>query len=272
MFVTDQFVVLHLPKTGSTFIRETLKQLYLNNSNIFNEFLYKFRVKKRPYKELLFQKVEMNELYAPMVRNRFTPHGIYYQIPKEHKNKAVVSVVRNPFERLVSFYEFKSWSSFHPKPVLDEIYKKWPKFPELSFSEFFDFYFQFGATSFCYEQKCKSDIGPQTKQFFWFFMRDPFQEIPKVNDKYILEKRYKKALANIHFLKTENLNNDLYQLLLDHGVSEKKVKFVLQVHKINQTKKTNSIRDYFTNDQIEQVLHKERVLFDLFPEFKFDFE
>jgi len=268
MFVTDQFVVLHLPKTGSTFIRETLKGLYRNESNPFYELLYKLRLKKRHYKELFFEKVEINELYAPMYRNRFSPHGIYYQIPAKHKAKQIVSVVRNPFERLVSAYKFGSWATKHPPSVMEDIKSHWPHFPSLSFQEFLDFSEQFGDNHLIWNNKIVDDLGSQTKQFFWFFMKAPFDVIPNIDNKFIEQRKYRETLAGIHFLRTDQINFDLYQLLKEQGIPEKKIQFVLKASKVNQTKKVSSIKEYFTDGQIERILHKERVLFDLFPEFR----
>jgi len=81
MIITDDFVMLNFPKTGSSFAREALKRLYANRNII----------------ELMLPKITEKRY-----RDRVDQHGTFRQIPLAHKNKPVLSITRNPLSRFQS--------------------------------------------------------------------------------------------------------------------------------------------------------------------------
>ena len=134
MIITDDFVVLNLPKTGSTFVRTVLRKVHqarLEQRSLGVRVVQGLGIRRRPFFE---------ELMVPniMVRNangREHQHGTWVQIPEAHRHKPVVSVMRNPYERLISSYEFRWWVKVPPMPE-DELRVHLPTFPELTLEEF----------------------------------------------------------------------------------------------------------------------------------------
>ena len=96
MIITDQFVMLNFPKTGSTFVRNVLKQIHEELTfSSSDRLLMGLGLKKKPYYE---------NLWLPRIRNTYREqvqdeHGIYSQIPERHRGKTIVSVKRDLFER-----------------------------------------------------------------------------------------------------------------------------------------------------------------------------
>lgn len=184
MIISNDFVLLNLPKTGSTYVRKVLKKIY----------------NKR-------------------VRKKLNPHGIYDQIPLKHKNKKIVSVVRNPYERLLSGFEFGFWQE-NPAIEQIEIDKHFPNFPDLDINEYIDYLILVSELSYV-EKPENLKIGPMSLQFIYFFFKNPTEVISNLNEDYIKsESEFLKEIAPIEFLKQETLNQDLHDFLLDNKFSK----------------------------------------------------
>lgn len=82
MLVTDSFVMLNYPKTGSSFARKVIKDLYARQPKSW------------------FRRRWCKELILPNIRTcgADDQHGCYSQIPPQYRNREVMSIVRNPFE------------------------------------------------------------------------------------------------------------------------------------------------------------------------------
>jgi hypothetical protein len=130
MIITEIFVMLNLPKTGSTFARTVIKELY--KPSILKKILVKLRLVPRDLIELKLPNIKMP--------NRiFDQHGTYSQIPKKYLNRPVFSVVRNPYTRFLSAYQFKSWANPNQLTVDRSILERdFPTFPDLDMDTYVD--------------------------------------------------------------------------------------------------------------------------------------
>ena len=112
------------------------------------------------------------------------------------------------------------------------------------------------------------NIGNQSMAFLFFYLRDPFYVLPHINYKYIDKSYYVSDLAPINFLKTETLNKELYYFLLDiAGFDKNDLDFILKEEKRNVTAQSKRIDYYFSTELKEFVREKEKILFELFPEY-----
>jgi hypothetical protein len=258
MIVTDKFVFLHYPKTGGSFVAHVLKKIH----------------RRIRYRKLFINVPTCRELLLPNVKRihgayRYNQHGTYEQIPEEYKALPIISCIRNPFDRYVSTYEFRNWSKKYLAPV-HKIIERYPDFPNLNFEQYLSFINIFDIESRVHHDLLKVDIGMITYSFIQFFFRDPQQIIPNLNDEYLASDAYVRDMPEITFLRTENLNRELYDLLLKFGYREDDISFIIKEEKINVTQrreKEKSWKDYYNKDMIEIVRYKERFLFKLFPEY-----
>lgn len=137
MLITKDFIVINNPKTGSSFVRKVLKKIYTQREQKYSWLKKKSIAWQFIPEELIELKIR------PIVSTKLPPnqHGAVSQIPEKYaKNKAIVSVVRNLYTKILSQYEFKWWQTnyhlFANKELIDNTF---PNFPNLSLEEYVDF-------------------------------------------------------------------------------------------------------------------------------------
>ena len=123
MILTDDFVYIHEPKTGGTFVTKMLSRLYEPVKQTGGVERLLRRVLRCGKKQL----IETNK------------HGTCSDIPESHRGKPILATIRNPYDRYVSQYEFAWWKrcpgSFGDVAELEERYSR---FPILTFEDFID--------------------------------------------------------------------------------------------------------------------------------------
>ena len=265
MIITHDFVMLNFPKTGSSFVRSILKQIH-GYDTPRARLLRGLRLDRDP---------AMAEVLVPVIdkassRGLRSQHGTYRQIPQEHRNKTIVSVTRNPFDRYVSDYLFGWWQRHPPAPP-EQLAAQFPNFPDLSFAEYHQMNDLFGRRDRLGKISPKIDLGLFTIQFIQFYFRNPAHVLSTIDDEYIDQGRYGSDMPPVVFLHQENLREELYQFLLKAGYSAEKIGFILEAGRVNVTPRAsgpNKTDGFFTPDLARRVLDKDRLLFELFPEYK----
>lgn len=257
MIIADKFVFLHYPKTGGLFIADVLKKLHIRIK------FKKFFINAPLCKELMLPNVK--RIHGANVYNR---HGTYDQIPEEYKDRPIISCIRNPFDYYVSIYEFRNWEEWH-LIKMPQIKEHFPSFPDLSFKEYLYFYNDFDIKSRIHSDLLNIDIGAMTYSFIQFFFKDPRKIITNLDENYLNSFEYKKDMPEITFLRSENLNAGLYNVLLKLGYNKKDVSFILNAQKVNVTVKRDEKHweEYYNHNLYDYIKFKERFIFKLFPEY-----
>lgn len=267
MIVTDKFVVLNFPKTGSSFVRKVVKDIFLKkrNKNIFTKVFHKIGLKSIGYEEV--------KTDHPIIENFRDHHGCYDQIPYEHKSKHIISVVRNPYRRLESIFKYRNWIN-SPKISQDELTKHFPTFPKLTFTQYLDLQnLQNKKEKDKFNIPENVKIGKQSIQFIRFYFKDHKKILTQLNEDYIISGSYKKDMCEIIFLRNENLNNDLYNFLSKNNFEHEEIRFILNHKKVNVTRGDFSEKIDFEKlisfiDENEWILLK--ILSDLGYNYKFN--
>jgi hypothetical protein len=255
MNITDKFVMLNYPKTGSSFTREILNRLHHTGDSLPGNIL----------KALGFMnKASMIELMVSKGRGvESSQHGNYRQIPEEHRHKKIVSIVRDPLQRYISEYLYGWWRR-HPEGFRSEIEEKFPNFPELTFQEYYE------MVSLSARAESGLDIGYETIRFIDFYFMDPKEVLVKLDDECSDNKKYADDLPDIVFLHQENLNNELLDFLSSLGYPQKDIAFIKKAQRINVTHREYNqfaAHDFFSQEMTVDVQRKDRLLFALFPEY-----
>jgi len=256
--------MLNFPKTGSTFAREAIKKVYGTKSLRLNNALYATK---------LFSP-KIIELFLPMLNEgsfsgMANQHGKYLQIPKKHFDKPVLSIVRNPFSRLVSAYYFGWWAKNLPTDI-KTILRSFPNFPNLSFEEYFHFYLKFYRQQHLQGIKPKIEMGTNTLYFIRFFAKNPTKIISEIDEDYLQRKAYQNTFSHIHFIHQENLRSELKDFLHSQGFNERDLKKIDEMPDLNTSTyahKKDRIMDLYSDDLIRKMLHYEKLLFSLFPDY-----
>jgi hypothetical protein len=233
MIITDSFVMLNYPKTGSTFARKVIKDLY---ASVPRRWFH------RPY---------CLDLILPNIRHEGEPdqHGCYCQIPKRYQKREVVSIIRNPYDRFLSGYEFRYWAYFPPRPI-EVIQQSFPTFPNLTLDEYVDFF----------EQEYGSAVGPQTFQFMQLFSR----QLPPKPKSIPSLKSVLDGVGDVTFLRQEYLASDLMAFLQRKGFSPEQTAFIATHERLNVTTGGTDDRSrLWTLKALEFVSRAESLLFDI---------
>jgi len=268
MIITNDFVLINFPKTGSTFARQIITDLYLKKlkRNRIQKLANMLGVRKNYFlRELFLPKTE----YLTEKGDQEDQHGRYVQMPEEFRQKPVLSVVRDPVVRNISFYEFGWWKRYYAAP-LEEIKKLFPTFPDIDFQTYLKFQ-KYNSRYRDTGTDINDDIGEQTVQFIQYFFKRPREVFAKLNDEYIYSGVYRQDLPDMTLLTTETLNSDLYKYLLGCGFSRKEVGIVTTKGPVRpeQTKrKTEKERSaYLTDDLIRTIRHSERYLYRIYSDY-----
>lgn len=263
MLITDDFVLLNLPKTGSSFartvIKEILEQRQSKRSRALQRIMKSLGVRCfQTYRELILPNIKSKEfeIYSDQ-------HGTFSQIPGNYLNRPIVSVVRNPYSRFISMYEYRAWARRppFPKPILIEHF---PQFPNLTFDDFVRLneldliYGRMGG------RKPNANIGNQTVQFIQMFFKKPCDVLHNLTDAYLDSEEIFNDVADIHFLRQECLNDDLAEFLGKMSFSQDEVQYVRKRERVNVTKAQRLDRNsLWTPASIEYIRDKERMIFRL---------
>lgn len=263
MLIADDFVFVHLPKTGGLFVDRVLKDM-LCSSRVMQgvhalRHRYGVAIPGFPY------------------RYRFgSRHGSCDAIPEQYRHLPIVACRRNPFDWYVSDYCYAVWRQ--PDNIgkfwsdEDDPRERYPDWPELGFAGYVD------ATTHCamrvVHARRRSEIagtlGVVTLEFLRMFCRDRDYVFAADSDEQMFE-RIEQTLYPVHFLEMRRLNQELYAYLLERGYPEEKARQVLERGRINASsrpdKKKKDWRDYYTPETWEVVRHRERMLLRLFPEY-----
>lgn len=231
MIITKNFVLLNYPKTGSSFVRKVLKELYKRK---LQSSLY-YRAKRR----MGFLKPFYRELKSDhiLIKGYQDQHGGCFQIPEDDKSKAIVSVIRNPYDRFDSQYRYEWWKK-NPRIKNEILISELPNFPDLTISEYLVY------RRLLSEKLRKHlgipiglELGVQTITFLHMFLKDPISFYKTLGSSVPEPDDIIKLLCNVQFLRQEQLNKDLIGFLLGVGFRKSEIEFISEFEKVNVTEK-----------------------------------
>lgn len=262
MIITNHFVLINFPKTGTTFARQVISELYgeiSGRQRLSDRLLALFGGGAAPFFKVLFlPKTEFRNGYNRDVDQ----HGRYEQVPVRYRSLPVLGIMREPVERNISFYEYGWWKT-HTVAPMEEIKRVFPTFPDLDFASYLD-YQNFNTGYRDTGVAVGDDVGNQTVQFIQFFFRDPRDAFSKLCDDYIYTGAYQRDMPDLTLLRTSALNEGLHDYLLKCGLSRESLEFVLKKHPVRpENTERSSEQDrrlYLADGMVEEIRYKERYL------------
>jgi hypothetical protein len=240
MLITQDFIFVHMPKTGGTFVQNMLKQVYPSA-------------------------IELDT------------HLTCSDIPEQAQGMPILSIMRHPMDRYVSQYHF-GWWRLHPQRYCTP--EQWqamgvdPK--TMCFDDFIrvsDTYFKGhfkGKSNGFNNRKADGELGWHTEQFIRFFYRNAKETFAELDESSIQSGLYQQFEYPVKFIHTENLNQQLFDYLIEHQLATSLVEFILS-HKRIQPKEGTQRADqddwqaYFPPTLNRFVRQRERLLFQRFP-------
>lgn len=247
MVLTDDFVYLHQPKTGGTFVTKMLERLYTGSGRRW---------------------VNTHK------------HGGCSDIPEAWRGKPLLTTLRNPYDRYVSQYRFGWWKR-HPDMYCgeEEMRAMFPHYPDLSFGEFlllantkFVNRHQREETGFRNEHFPEERrLGWHTEQFVRFYCVNPREVFSTIDEDYLATGRCRRDMFPVTFTFSEDLNRGLHAFLLERGHAPEALAFILDAEKIYPAEGGRAPEDrwetYYTPELKRLVRTRERLIFSLFPQY-----
>jgi hypothetical protein len=256
LVITDRFVYVHLPKTGGTFVETVLRQALASRSSLFID-------------------TSRREDRLPLrVRDQHSPVS---DIPELDRSKKVLFTVRNPYDHYVSYYEFGWWKDY-PGDTFDElrIRTRFPNYPEITFAQWLEANFDWDLLSGTYydaeiaDEFRRANMGPLSFEYVRYMFRRPDRIIADLANR-LEQGRCRTELADIHFIRTENLNRELHDFLVAMGYEREGLGFMLDLDKIypdhGPRRKSRPWQEYYNAHLKSLVREKERLLFEMFPQY-----
>lgn len=247
MIITNDFVFIHYPKTGGTFVRKVVESI-------------------------------SREVAKPILHHE--RHGICADIPKEFLDRPIVSCIRNPYDFKVSEYEFGWWRKLAPDSMVATMKAQYPHFPRLSFEEFVECWDNLTpiVKRNAEINSFTTTMGQYSQRFLKFFTHDYNELISRMDEEFMTNQLYTDYLYSIHFLRTNVLNQDLYVFFRNLGYPSECIDGVLQQRRIypgrwrhllagRRRKQGERWESYYSPELKKKVRKRERMLFQMFPEF-----
>ena len=245
MLITARFVVLNLPKSGSSFVRAVLKSIH---------------ARRRGGPLRWWRRDGLRELILPNIRLRGRAkdqHGIAAQIPQRHRDRPIVSVVRDPHGKIVSDYRFRWWATHPPLPPA-ALRTLFPAFPDLSFAEFLQLSDHIAAAKVGPEIAAR--LGNLTIEFVQFFFPDPAATLARMSDEHVASGAWRRDMAVVELLRQEDLNRELAGFLRRNGYGDEEVALCLAHRPVNVTA-GEADQSPWTADTLHRFRQRERHLF-----------
>ena len=264
MIITDDFVFLNFPKTGSTFLRNTFKKIHHCKGNRSSEQTTGISDSGKALTVFKAPNIRAYGVNGRWMKN--DEHGLRCQIPEKHRHKPIFSVRRNLFKQLVSLYEYRDWAKTNIEQG-KEILQIFPNYPNITFQEFISFRSEFSLyKKQAWIQHYPTRLNPSSISLVLFFSKKPFELLSNWNKD--SQNIFLKELSQIKFLKTEHLNSDLFSMLLQYDYKWSEIEFIYSKGKENISKpKGKSYLSYYSKELIETIKQREALFFSAFPEY-----
>ncbi len=261
MVVTDSFVLINYPKTGSTFARAVLREIYalqLADRSLLRKITDGVHVTSKPFfEELMLPNIKVKHVKRPRDQ-----HGCFCQIPDKYRDKKITTIIRNPYSRFMSAYTYKWWQKYPPLQA-ELLEKNFPNFPDLSLDEYVDL-MQMAMIHGRLEGKNIEGVGDQTVQFIQMFFKQPESVLSSLSQAYINSEKPFDDIADIHFIQQENLNNQLAELLTEHGYAKKYSDYARSKERVNVTESSQDRAKMWTPKALNYIEKNEKLIFRIY--------
>ena len=260
MLYTDSFVFVHAPKTGGTFVTHSIFELYGASYPDFMRWNSRYRWHARFHRGVLAR----SSKYGGLIHGK-RKHSVRSEIDVEHRSKPVLGIVRNPFDWMVSTFGFRWWTKpevierFRTRIDLD---REFPQFPDLTFEDYLDLRDRVSVAP---------PVGMLTRRLIEAYCLDPQGATAELAADRLDAARLRKLLAGVTFLHNERLNQELCSYLEANGYATSDVEFIRSKGRVMPdgpgARERRDWRPYYTTALLDRVRQKERLLFELFPQY-----
>lgn len=272
MIITPDFVYVHYPKTGGSFVTSMVVPLYSPpraRPDVLRRGVRRAVRRGWPRRPGALAERSLRLLGHLDVDK----HGGCAQIPPGFADRPIVSTVRLPYDRYVSMFDFPLWRSEQP-PYLQrrQLAERLPRFPDVTFETFLRVVSDHRGP-WCAPAPAAERLGFETRDFIFHFCREPGRTVERIlrADPADAAQLVREDLHEVTFLRTERLNEDLADFLRRFGHGEEVLGPIRAAGKVwpleGGRDADASWRPSYTEELLAHVRAKDHVLFELFPEY-----
>ncbi|WP_179022232.1 hypothetical protein [Winogradskyella forsetii] len=266
MIITKDFVFIHMPKTGGTFVHGIFKKIiakYKKNNPLqwyINRLGFKMNFLIPTYQKL------DNITYYPYPNKAVVgQHAGVSFIPIKYRNLPIISVKRDPVKKFESAYYYRWWERF-PTLTIMELEELFPHYPNITIENYFELAYNVEMKKF-FNNDFREDIGVLSWQFIRMYSTDPFYVYNNITQQNYSE-FIKTYFVNVQFFEMNTLGNDLEAYIRTTRFSEYsdffKTNERIYPPGSNIRERPEKISNYLT----EKVMNREWILYNYFPEYK----
>jgi hypothetical protein len=275
VLLTDRFVYVHEPKTGGSFVTYVMTEVHGGLADVRGRRIIHPALRRRlPTASFYLDRLGSSRpapeagRAAYGILYRWNDHGTCREIPRTFRSRQILATVRNPFETYVSEYLFGWWKRPEYVPQyqqkVPDFSRRYASFPDITFAEYLTLLHAAWALPESRDLHGPGGTGYLTERFVRFYFRagdarDPGDMYP------------------VRFLRTARLNEDLHHFLLETGYDPEAVEFVRSLDHVlpvggaevgfADRAASHDWASRYTPELREIVRTKDRLIFDLFPEF-----
>lgn len=254
MNVTDQFVFVHMPKTGGTFFADCLRQIHgdrIENYGPLGRAYWGWRSAKA-------------RVLGRPAHFEYDKHANCRDIPEGAAGLPILSAMRDPADWYVSNYRFGWWKS-HPEkyPGL----KDDPRWPDLDFADYMDLSFGPWLTVEAGGVAVNPSLGRLSVLFISFYCRNPAAVLTAPDDE--IAAAFRRELFDVEFLAMEDLNAETHRVLSRYYAPDQ-IGFVAEKAKIaprGNRRSEDTVDRYVDADLRAEIKTRDRLLYGLFPQY-----
>ena len=253
MLFTDDYILLAFPKTGSTFLRKVVKSsgVRFKRRHIFLPKL--LRPKNSYYEQLMPSSNGVYEYDQHGNRSHINSppsleSGSYQRLIqrwKKSRKRQVVSIWRDPVERIISIFRFQFWALQELEEEKARIARSVaPNFPDMTLTQFYELQERLNGVEkhFPSSQGDTLGISPAGWQFIRFFASESLMSELKQRWPANADEMLQMLLSDtqeIKFLDQRFLGGEVAELFKDSAFD---IDPVLLERKVNATKKNHHFK------------------------------
>ena len=277
MLFTRQFIFLAFPKTGSSFVRATVKfrgtrlrmrDLLLPSFLVNKNYFFEQQV-KRPSPVGYHQHGHRHQIFEKGEVNTISRSGwvvLILHLWKKTRKRRIVSVWRDPLERFESMFKFQAWAGWdgQQRKAAEE---KYPRFPDLTVLELYE-----QNETIIKDKRMRLlpssqgedlGIGALSWNFILFFAsEDLINEVRAVwpAGESELFDLFLRDTSEIIFLNQKNLTKELDELLVGFGKAKESKTKSTKVNVTTENGRFVSSHDV-TKTELDYIRSKEQFLY-----------